>query len=98
MVDIFTVKSQTAQGTIARLKVSSPEAARVDTGLTNAEKRLSDILDLSPEAIAKVQGGRKVSAHLDLFGSVLKFLNGFKSSHRPQFSKVEVEFFIPKKK
>lgn len=89
---IFAKSKLPAPGTIAKLKVGKPTAAQTSTSLTSAESRLSDILDLSPEATRKVQAGRKVDAYLRMFNSVMQFINGSYRSNAPQISPVTIEY------
>lgn len=99
MIERVFGKTVQAQGTPARLKVSDVENARVETGLTAAEKSLSDLLDLSPQVQASVQKSRKVDGYLRLFSAVLKFFNGFGAGPpKPQTLRAEVEFFTPERK
>ena len=60
--------------------------------MTDAESRLADILDLSPEATKKVQSGRKVDAYLRMFNSVMQFINGSHKTNQPQISPVSIEY------
>lgn len=77
---------------IARSKSAGSESARASTGLTSAEKSLTDILDISPQSQATLQKGRKVGSYLHLFGSVLKFLNGFSLAAKPQITHADLDF------
>ncbi len=102
MVDIFTGKIPITPDTRSRLKVTKAAqesvSSQLDPGLSDSAKRLADILDLSPEAQSKARNGLKVSGHLDFFGKVLKFLNGFSSFQKPVSAKAEVELFVQKSK
>lgn len=99
MIERVFGKTIQAPGTFARLKVSDIDTARVNTGLTAAEKSLTDLLDLSPQVQAGVQKSRKVDGYLRLFGAVLKFFNGFgASSAKANLPRAEVEFFTPERK
>ncbi len=98
MIDnIFGYGSKTT-GMTARLKVSPPETARLQTGLTASEQQLSDIVDIGAGAQKKAQNVRKLDSYLRLFSSVLKYMNGFSPRYMPQYSKVEVEFVAPEQK
>lgn len=99
MIERVFGKTVQAQGTLARLKVSGMENVRVETGLTAAEKSLSDLLDLSPQVQASVQKSRKVDGYLRLFSTALKFFNGFGAGPpKAQNPRAEVEFFTPDRK
>lgn len=85
--------------TLARLKVGTPEALRSTAGLSEAETRLADLVNLDSSARATATKGRKASAYLQLFGSVLKFLNGFTATgYKPQESRAQVELYKPSEK
>jgi hypothetical protein len=98
MVSSIFDKGTQPPGTIARLKVSQPSVANLNTGLTGAEKQLSDIIDIGSAAQERAQKVRKLDAYLRIFNTALDYLNGRFKRYAPQFSKVEVEFIQPPKK
>ncbi len=84
--------------TLARLKVGTPEVATNPAALSAAETRLADLTGLDTAARASATRGRKASAYLQVFGSVLKLLNGFTSAgYKPQESRAQVELYTPPK-
>lgn len=92
-------KVSQAPPTLARLKVGTPEVVRSPVGLSDAEARLADLTGLDNAVRAKALRGRKADAYLQVFGSVLKFLNGFTSAgYKPQESRAQVEFYKPSAK
>ena len=98
MAGIISGAGSNPPGTIARLKVSQPSAAGLQTGLTAGEKQLSDILDLGSAAREQAQKVRKLDAYLRLFNRALDYFNGRYKRTNPLFSKAEVEFIRPQKK
>ena len=98
MVGSIFDKGAQPPGTIARLKVSQPSSAKIDTGMTTAEKRLSDIIDIGSAAQERAQKVRKLDAYLRIFNTTLDYYNGRFKRYTPLFSKAEVEFVSPTKK
>jgi hypothetical protein len=98
MTGIISHAGPNPPGTIARLKVSQPSPAELQTGLTAGERQLADIVDISKTAREKAQKLRKLDAYLRLFNRALDYFNGRFKRVNPLFSKAEVEFIRPQKK
>jgi hypothetical protein len=93
MVDsIFARTGQPQTGMIAKLKVGKAQALQNPLALTSAENRLSDLLDLSPEAKKSVTAGRKIDAYLRMFNSIMQFINGSFKAKPLQNSAVSIEY------
>jgi hypothetical protein len=93
MVDAVSAKAKEPSITLARLKVSPPSARVPEAGLSDAESRLADLVDIGTEAKSKLRQGRK-SGYLSLYQSVLKLLDGFNPlAYKPRAASVEVELY-----
>ncbi len=79
-------------GMVARLKVGMPVFASPDTGMTRGEKQLRDIVDIGAGSVDRAQKLRELDAHLRLFQSVLKYINGTTARYAPAYTPVEIEY------
>ncbi len=84
---------------LARLKISGPDTPRTGaSGLTDTQQRLVDLIDLSPEALAKTNALKRVDSKLQSFAGFWRQFfggsghNASSTSYKPQSSKIDVEY------
>lgn len=75
------------------MKVSKGVDMAFPTGLTEAEKRLGDLVDISEPVQNKLRDARRLDAFLRIFRTAIDFFTGGPAKpYRPQPSRVEIEY------
>jgi hypothetical protein len=95
MVDRILTSNNAGGGiTIARIKVGTPDYRPQSTGLTDAESRLADILDISTTVMDRTHKTRRLDGFLRFFQSFLRFVNAdpAKTAIKPQSSPIDIEY------
>ena len=92
--NLLTGGTKTQSMTIARMKVGAPSIQSQAIGLTRAESRLTELVDIGSAMQDRAQKTRKLDGFLRFFQSFLRSVNGNSSvsSAMPQITPVEIEF------
>lgn len=91
-MDAISGQKNALNTALSQLKGTKTDASVPAVTLTDAEKRLTEILDISPAAQEKLLESRKVNAHLSFFNAAVKWINSGKklpdvSAYFPSSSK-----------
>ncbi|PZO81387.1 MAG: hypothetical protein DI626_10915 [Micavibrio aeruginosavorus] len=77
-MDAISNQKNALNTALSQLKGTKTDASVPSVTMTDAEKRLTEILDISPAAQEKLLAARKVNAHLSFFNAAVKWINGGK--------------------
>ncbi len=98
MVDMISGKNAVPAIKLARLEVSSVSVGESRLGLTQAEKQLTDIVDVGAAAMKRAEKTRRLDSYLRVLNSVWKFVNGTVQTYQPLSSRVDIEYYTPDSK